>query len=731
VNIGDTSPSSANHITLRYVEIDGSHSMGTYFDRGIQVVSGSGAITVQYCYIHDVGSCPFLMRGVQTMLIEYCYAARNFYSVSQHSEAMSASDATANLTVRYSWFEDIEGTAEITTPSANNPTTITNWYIYGNVFYYTTNNAAAGSLSRIGFGDGVFSLLDCDAYGDVYFCNNTIVNLTSSALGTRGGGMTSWVGTQNGYPVYAASFYAKNNLWFQCDQAGLVLGAPGTITNFVWDSNSYYNTAVTDTNVNKQIGTGSPLVNWAAGDFHLAAATAPGAVLPAPFNMDADGNLRGADGVWDRGAFEFVAGGNTNPPVISSVQTTSVSGQSATVTWTTDKSATSGVRYGASITYGTAATNLLLTTSHSVTLSNLAAASTYHYQVWSADASGNLSSSGDFQFATPAPDTTPPTISLATPLAGQAIVGIVTLTATATDNVAVANVQYWVDGQAAGPQVSTPPYSNSWSTYSVSNGWHTLQATATDSAGNVGATAVINVQVLNILTNGLVGYWSLNDGSGTIASDNSGNGNTAVLANGAAWATTNDESSLALDGVAAYANVPDAPVLRISGNLTLSMLIKHAVIPTNGGYMYYLQKGQDNVDGYSLGVYGTNNNAYLFFEFTDASGTYHWIPQVGGPAISAGVWNHVALVFNGSNGLLTFFVNGQPAGGVSLAQSLNGTIAAPLSFGRQNISGYNFTMNGQVRHVRIYNRPLSQTELNELYTKAIPQAPTGLQILVQ
>ena len=40
-------------------------------------------------------------------------------------------------------------------------------------------------------------------------------------------------------------------------------------------------------------------------------------------------------------------------------------------------------------------------------------------------------------------------------------------------------------------------------------------------------------------------------------------------------------------------------------------------------------------------------------------------------------------------------------------------------------------MNGQVRHVRIYNRPLSQTELNELYTNAIPQAPTGLQILVQ
>jgi|SRR5438128_7948295 len=37
------------------------------------------------------------------------------------------------------------------------------------------------------------------------------------------------------------------------------------------------------------------------------------------------------------------------------------------------------------------------------------------------------------------------------------------------------------------------------------------------------------------LQNGLVGYWSFDDGTGTIASDSSGNGNTAILVNGPIW----------------------------------------------------------------------------------------------------------------------------------------------------------------------------------------------------
>ena len=53
-----------------------------------------------------------------------------------------------------------------------------------------------------------------------------------------------------------------------------------------------------------------------------------------------------------------------------------------------------------------------MVTSHSASLSGLAANTLYHYRVKSRDAAGNLATSGDFTFTTAAaPDTTAPVIS--------------------------------------------------------------------------------------------------------------------------------------------------------------------------------------------------------------------------------------------------------------------------------------------------------------------------------
>jgi len=89
------------------------------------------------------------------------------------------------------------------------------------------------------------------------------------------------------------------------------------------------------------------------------------------------------------------------PPVISAVSVGMPSSSGATITWTTDKPSTSQVAYGLTSSYGTlSAFGSALVTSHSVTLSNLSASTTYHFQVLSKDSAGSLSSSGDFSFTT-------------------------------------------------------------------------------------------------------------------------------------------------------------------------------------------------------------------------------------------------------------------------------------------------------------------------------------------
>src|SRR6185436_10340311 len=68
-----------------------------------------------------------------------------------------------------------------------------------------------------------------------------------------------------------------------------------------------------------------------------------------------------------------------------------------------NEAADTQVKYGTTISYGSSSTlNTALVTSHSVSLSGLAASTTYHYRVKSRDAAGNLQTSGDFTFATAA-----------------------------------------------------------------------------------------------------------------------------------------------------------------------------------------------------------------------------------------------------------------------------------------------------------------------------------------
>ena len=55
---------------------------------------------------------------------------------------------------------------------------------------------------------------------------------------------------------------------------------------------------------------------------------------------------------------------------------------------------------------------------------------------------------------------------------------------------------------------------------------------------------------------GLVGWWSFNEGTGTIAGDSSGNGNTGTI-NGATWVDGKYGKALSFNGVNNYVEIGD------------------------------------------------------------------------------------------------------------------------------------------------------------------------------
>ncbi|MDQ6631866.1 MAG: hypothetical protein M3Y82_08915, partial [Verrucomicrobiota bacterium] len=94
------------------------------------------------------------------------------------------------------------------------------------------------------------------------------------------------------------------------------------------------------------------------------------------------------------------AAGPPAAPVISNVAAGNISDIAATITWNTDISSDSVVDYGLTTSYGTTVSNGTMVVSHSINLSGLTASTSYHYHVKSKNASGQLSTSGDFTFTT-------------------------------------------------------------------------------------------------------------------------------------------------------------------------------------------------------------------------------------------------------------------------------------------------------------------------------------------
>src|SRR6185369_5037910 len=198
---------------------------------------------------------------------------------------------------------------------------------------------------------------------------------------------------------------------------------------------------------------------------------------------------------------------------------------SATVTLDTDSAVSSLVYYGQTSDYGaTSSYNAAQDNSHSVTLTGLSAATSYHFQVAGSDGQGTFAYSGDSTFVTAAApvvpvsppggptsganapgvsikavptEKIPPTISLTTNLS-KPYGNPPKITGFASDNDAVALIEYSIDGGKNWQPVSTVSRVNKRNARDMSfeftptlvdDGNYIIMARATDASSNTATTA--------------------------------------------------------------------------------------------------------------------------------------------------------------------------------------------------------------------------------------------------
>jgi len=220
------------------------------------------------------------------------------------------------------------------------------------------------------------------------------------------------------------------------------------------------------------------------------------------------------------------------------------------------------------------------------------------------------------------------------------------------------------------------------------------------SAAIFGATAAVGP---GGISTGLVGYWKLNDGAGTIAADASGNGNTGSLEGTTppSWTTVSGKAALTFNGNG-YVDCGASSALKP----TAAMSAAFWVYPTsNESYMNLLGNVDSfNANGFKV-YFGDDGATRLTFAVISAGSEVH----ARGGSLSLNAWNHVCVTFDGSS--LIIYLNGSSA--ATNSGGVIGAATADFSVGLGENTGV--LNNASMDEVALFNRALSSTEVATIY----------------
>ncbi len=207
-----------------------------------------------------------------------------------------------------------------------------------------------------------------------------------------------------------------------------------------------------------------------------------------------------------------------------------------------------------------------------------------------------------------------------------------------------------------------------------------------------------------------VGWWMLDQTSGTTVTDSSGTGNTAAVTSPVTWA--NGAANLA--GANGWI-ATNGPVLNTASSYTVSA---------------WTNLADNNADHTIVAQGGTNTAAFLL-EYSKALNTWAFVspsadatsgvsyPEAAATTPAAvGTWTHLVASFDASAGTMTLYVNGAAAASASNATPWNAT--GPLSIGNAVLTGGNrlwgTTQSGAIANVQAYPRAISAAEAATLFT---------------
>jgi uncharacterized repeat protein (TIGR01451 family) len=254
--------------------------------------------------------------------------------------------------------------------------------------------------------------------------------------------------------------------------------------------------------------------------------------------------------------------------------------------------------------------------------------------------------------------------------------------------------------------------------------------TVTAADGSIAGTA--SVTISSSIVNDLIGYWTLDEGSGAVAVDASGNGHDGTIS-GAAWATGKVGDALDFDG-GDYADVAGVEetnnALWRGTGLTISGWVKADTLPSsgNGNVFFDNQNAASSPDSAYRHSIGIRSDRVSFQ--VNRGNTQHYGFLGVSQTMNVGQWYHLALTAedSGSDFMIKGYVDGALAGTMTYSGANLSAYPAAKSgsyFARIGATPSNLTpFDGLIDDIRIYNRALTAAEIQTLFNPPAPPPPS-------
>ncbi|MFQ6040491.1 MAG: LamG domain-containing protein [Candidatus Poribacteria bacterium] len=201
--------------------------------------------------------------------------------------------------------------------------------------------------------------------------------------------------------------------------------------------------------------------------------------------------------------------------------------------------------------------------------------------------------------------------------------------------------------------------------------------------------------------NFLAGYWAFEEGSGNDVKDRSGNGNDGTISGKVKFVEGQVGKALEFSP-GSCVMIPGSKTLDDVKELTVAMWIKFHSLPTNWSHLIERD-----------GSYGITVNVDKTFRYTYNSGAV-WLETDF--TVKKGTWYYIAMSWDKSGGI--FYVDG------AKVHEDKGTVTIPTA-PLEIAQCANYHVDGIIDEVKIWNKTLTEAEINLAMKGGAAVKPTG------